>query len=582
MPENNRLVPTPDAADLPSSTILIDGEVISATYRIVAISVSHEAHKVPEAKLVLLDGDVSTETFDASNADNFLPGKEIEIKAGYHGSEDTIFKGIIVKHGIKILQGQSSVLHITAKHKIFKTTLVRNAATFSEVKDSEVIEKLISENKEVDTTEIKHDFLMQPCCSDWDFINMRAEANGLFVLPKHDIISIVHPDLGKEPALTLYYGSSIIEFEADMDARNCFNEVKVSGWDIADQALIDGSTTNSWNSQGPGNFSSNDAAAAMKNETCEFFAQGISDSGELQTLAKSSMLRRHLSKTIGRVKCIGFAAIWPGDMLKLNGVGNRFNGNVFVSGVKHSIREGRWDTDIQFGLKIKSYAEKYNDIINKPANGHAPGIEGLQTGIVKQLASDPQNEYRVLVNMPTQGGNTDSIWARVCTLDAGKDRGSFFLPEVGDEVIIGFVGNDPLKPVMLGCVYSSNKPPSIEPTDENNVKGFYSREKMKWLFNDEKKEIRFETENGNIITISEDKKGISLQDENGNKIIMDNNGIEINSSGDIIIKAAKDIKGDGTNIELNATAAIKASGSAGAELSSSGNTEVKGSMVMIN
>ena len=98
MPDS-RLVPTPAAPDLPTRTILVNGSVLAATYRIASIRVSHAAHKVPEAEIVLLDGDVSEQTFTASDAADLIPGVEIEIKAGYHGEEETIFKGMIIKQG---------------------------------------------------------------------------------------------------------------------------------------------------------------------------------------------------------------------------------------------------------------------------------------------------------------------------------------------------------------------------------------------------------------------------------------------------------------------------------------------------
>src|SRR5207253_8610533 len=126
--------------------------------------------------IVLLDGDASAATFEVSSGADFIPGVEIEIKAGYHGQEETIFKGMIVKHSIRVLQQQSSMLNIVAKHDIFKTTLNRKNNSFKDKKDSEVIEELITGDKEVDATTVTHKHLLQPFCTDWDFINLRAEA----------------------------------------------------------------------------------------------------------------------------------------------------------------------------------------------------------------------------------------------------------------------------------------------------------------------------------------------------------------------------------------------------------------------
>jgi Rhs element Vgr protein len=582
MPDNNRVVPTPAPSDLPTKTILVNGNALAATYRVLSLKVSHIAHKIPEAQIVLLDGDVSTETFAASNSADLMPGVEIEIKAGYHGQEETIFKGMIVKQGIKILQNQSSVLTIVAKHKIFKTTLNRKTTSFKDKKDSEIIEALITESKDVDATTVQHDHVLQSFCTDWDFINLRAEANGMFVLPKYDTILVKNPVLDGTAVLSLYYGSSMLEFEAEMDARNCYSEIKVSGWSASDQQIIESSASNQWNGKEPGNFTSNDAADAMGNSSLDTYWQGDTVTDNLDTIAKATMIRHHLSKTQGRVQCIGFATIWPGDLVELNGVGDRYNGNAYVTGVQHSIREGRWDTDIQFGWKNKNYASQYSDITAQPALGYMPGINGLQIGVVKKLESDPLSEFRVLIELPTQGGTDEAVWARIATLDAGNDRGSFYRPEIGDEVIVGFIDNDPLHAVILGCVHSSKNAAPVTPADANNVKGFYSREKMKWQFDDDKKEIVFDTPAGNKILISEDQKGITLQDQNGNKIVMNDSGIEITSIKDFKIEASGDVSVEGTNAEIKANAQYKASGGSGAELSSSAVTNVKGSMVNIN
>ena len=582
MADDSKIVPTPAAADLPTKTILVNGTAIAATYQVMSVQVNHTAHKIPEAEIILLDGDASTETFEVSNGTDFMPGVELEIKAGYHGQEETIFKGMIVKQGIRVLQGQSSVLNIVAKHDMFKTTLNRNNITFKDKKDSEVIEGLITGTKEVDATTTQHKHLVQPYCTDWDFINLRAEANGMFVLPRYDKIMVKAPVLDGDAVLSLYYGSSILEFEAEMDARNCYSEIKVSGWSAADQALIDATASNQWNGKEPGNFTSNDAADAVGNSSLNVFWHGDTITDNLDIVAKAVMVRHHVSKICGRAQCIGFATIWPGDIVELNGVGDRFNGKAYVTGVQHRIREGRWDTDIQFGLKNRSYAAQYSDVAEKPALGYLPGISGLQVGIVTKLEEDPLSEFRVLIKLPTRGGTDEAIWARIATLDAGKERGSFFRPEIGDEVIVGFVDDNPLHAVILGCLHSSKNTAPITPADTNHIKGIYSREKMKWQMDDEKKEILFETPAGNKILISEDQKGITLEDQNGNKIVMNDSGIEITSSKDFKVKASGDIKLEGTNAEIAANAQYKASGSAGAEMSSSAVTNVKGSMVNIN
>jgi uncharacterized protein involved in type VI secretion and phage assembly len=221
-------------------------------------------------------------------------------------------------------------------------------------------------------------------------------------------------------------------------------------------------------------------------------------------------------------------------------------------------------------------------IIDKPANGLLPAVNGLQVGIVTKLEGDPDGEYRVQVRIPMIGASEEGVWARVATLDAGNTRGSFFRPEIGDEVILGFLNDEPRNPVVLGMLNSSAKPVPVEPSDDNHVKGIYTRSGMKIVFDDDKQTITAETVNGNKIILSDDEGMINMEDENGNKITLNADGITIESAGDIILKASGDVNTEGTNLSSKASANFKAEGSGGAELSTSASAVIKGSMVQIN
>jgi len=225
------------------------------------------------------------------------------------------------------------------------------------------------------------------------------------------------------------------------------------------------------------------------------------------------------------------------------------------------------------------FSETYN-LRPMPASGLLPSVTGLQIGIVTVLQGDPDGEDRIKVRLPMIRTSDDGIWARISTLDAGNERGTFFRPEIGDEVIVGFLNDDPRHPVVLGMVHSSAKPAPEPPKDTNHQKGYVSREKMKFNFDDEKKIITLETPAGNKMVLSEDAKGISFVDQNGNKITMDDSGIAIESIKDVIIKATGDVKIDGMNITVKASVAFKAEGTATAELSGA-NTTVKGSAAAI-
>lgn len=237
--------------------------------------------------------------------------------------------------------------------------------------------------------------------------------------------------------------------------------------------------------------------------------------------------------------------------------------------------------DAQFGLDPVWFSETY-DINEAPAAGLTPAVKGLQYGVVSQLQDDPLGEYRIMVKLPIVNSDEQGIWCRLATLDAGENRGSFFLPEIGDEVLVGFINEDPNNAVIVGMLNSSAKPAPLKAEDANNIKGFVTRSELKFLFDDDKKSVTIETPAGKKVIIDEDAGEITLQDENSNSLKMNKDGISIESGKDLTLKATGDVKIDGVNIEITGQAEVKASGNAGTELSSSATTTIKGSIVQIN
>jgi Rhs element Vgr protein len=304
----------------------------------------------------------------------------------------------------------------------------------------------------------------------------------------------------------------------------------------------------------------------------------------LQAWSNAHLLKSKLSKIRGRIKFLGFADVKPGHLVELQGVGDRFNGTAFVSTVRHSIGGGNWFTDIQVGLSPKWFVAE-NEISAQPASGLIAAISGLQIGIVTQLENDPDGEHRIQVRVPVIDAGADGIWARVSCLDAGNERCSYFRPEVNDEVIVGFLNDDPRDAIVLGMLNSSAKPLPTDvfpEKDDNHIKGFVTRSKIKLTFDDDKKIITLQTPGENKIVLDDDDGSILLQDQSGNKIKMDNAGITIESASDLILKATKNVTIQGKKIEATADVEFAAKGNTTASLKSSGQTEIKGGIVAIN
>src|SRR5262249_45228899 len=150
--------------------------------------------------------------------------------------------------------------------------------------------------------------------------------------------------------------------------------------------------------------------------------------------------------------------------------------------------------------------------------GMLPAINGLQIGIVTQLENDPDGEDRIQVRLPMITTDDQGVWSRVASLDAGNNRGFFFRPEIDDEVIVGFLNDDPRDPIILGMLNSSAKPAPLQAANDNNIKAYVSRSALKMTYDDDKKSIKLETPGGRSIFMDDDSKVIQLEDGNGNKI----------------------------------------------------------------
>jgi Rhs element Vgr protein len=581
---NERTIPSDKPKSVVTHTIISAGNEVSKQYHLLSVIVNKEVNRIPTATLVYTDGEPSKQSFELSGKAEFEPGKEIDIKVGYSSDEKTIFKGIVIKHSIRVRK-KNSLLIIECKDKAVKMTGACKNKYSLDTKDSDVIEELIDNyglDKDVTATAVTHKQIVQYSCTDWDFMLCRCDVNGLLCIANDGKLTVAPPEFSSDAALTIQYGATVHDLDAEIDARLQYKSVKGSVWNYTDQELVKDTEADDPGVPEAGNLTGDTLADVMGETEYRLFNSAKIEEPELQAWVNAAMLKNRLAKIRGKVTTDGTADVLPGQLIQLNGVGERFEGKLFVTGIRHEITEGNWLTTFQFGINPEWFAQTYN--IQQPLSGAMfPAIQGLHIGIVTQLESDPDGEDRILVKIPVINNDEDGIWCRIATLDAGDKRGTFFRPEIGDEVIIGFINNDPRHAVVLGMLNSSAKPAPLTAADDNHEKGYVSRSEMKMIFNDDKKSFLLETPAGNKFLITEDETKIHLEDQNGNKIVMNEDGITIESIKDIIFKAAKDMKADAdSNIEIKATKNFKAEGSAGAKLSSGGTTDVKGSMVNIN
>ncbi|MCM8882046.1 MAG: phage baseplate assembly protein V [Candidatus Thiodiazotropha sp.] len=180
---------------------------------------------------------------------------------------------------------------------------------------------------------------------------------------------------------------------------------------------------------------------------------------------------------------------------------------------------------------------------------------GVYPGVVTDLL-DPDDQGRVKVRLPWVGEDDSmqaTAWARLATLMAGADRGSWFIPEVDDEVLLSFLAGDPRHPVVLGALWNGvdTPPESMDGGGENNIRSITSRSGHKLEFDD--------TSGGEKITlVTQGGHELVLDDASGGTITVNHSGgaqIVIESSGTISVTALNQINIDAP-AGLNVTAAM--------------------------
>lgn len=580
--------------------VFCNGKVLPTGYSLISADIIFHLNSIPKATIVLADGDMPTASFPISDQDLLIPGAEIKIMAGFNLKPKELFKGIIVKHGVCIDQNGNSYLNLECKDKSIAMTCARKNAHFVDKSDKEIITKLINNyglKSEININGPKHKELTQYYCSDWDFILLRAEANSCFVSVYDEKIRIEEIRPLDSAKICLTWGKDIISFKADLNAMTQVSNIQARAWDWSKLDMVSTDAPQKTFIK-QGDIDGGRMAEVLKIKDSVLQSGTTLSADELKIWAKAEQSKRELSKIKGYATCIGTNDFELGSVVELNGVGKHFCGNALISGIRHRLKAGTFKTEVSFGMDNEWFVEKYKTT-SPLASGLNSGINGLLPGIVLKLDGDPEKQNRIQVKIPLMKNETEGVWARLNSPYASKDFGSFFIPEVGDEVILGFFNADPSSPVILGSLYSSGRNPPKQIESENNIKTLVTRSKIIVEFDEKKKAFSLKTPDERNVILSDEDKLVSISDKNGNKIEFTDNGISITSPKDISISSKAGVKIDAVkdiaiasksgninveslNIELKAKAGFTAKGNASAEVSSSGKTTLKGTMVMIN
>jgi len=184
------------------------------------------------------------------------------------------------------------------------------------------------------------------------------------------------------------------------------------------------------------------------------------------------------------------------------------------------------------------------DLILEPQSALRNRWYGIYPALVSDI-KDPDGTGRVKVTLPWSPDTASDkyeAWARMATMMGGNNRGSWFIPDVNDEVLVAFEAGDPRRPYVLGGLWNGNDSPpeSMDGGGQNNKKVLRSRDGVKMTMDDTqgKESFILETPGGQRITLQDGPGSVEIVDSNGNSVKLQTSGITVNASAKVTVTAS--------------------------------------------
>ena len=174
------------------------------------------------------------------------------------------------------------------------------------------------------------------------------------------------------------------------------------------------------------------------------------------------------------------------------------------------------------------------------------GPGGLFYGVYPALVidlQDPDSQGRVKVRLPwspDSGSASYEVWARLAVLMAGNNRGTWFIPDVNDEVLVCFEAGNPRRPYVVGALWNGSDAPPESMDADNNLKTILSRQGIRMTMDDTigAVKLRLETPGGHSIVLDDGQLSITVEDMSGNSMTMQPSGITITAAAQVKVNAA--------------------------------------------
>jgi uncharacterized protein involved in type VI secretion and phage assembly len=181
-------------------------------------------------------------------------------------------------------------------------------------------------------------------------------------------------------------------------------------------------------------------------------------------------------------------------------------------------------------------------------DGQVARPAGRWFGVFPALVSDvrdPDGQGRVQVTLPWSpdgSGKRYEAWARLSTLMAGGKRGTWFVPDTGDEVLVAFQAGDPRWPFVIGGLWNGKDAPpeSMDGNGDNDLKVIRSRNGVRVALDDKdgQESLTIETPGGQKVLLKDNPASIEIVDNSGNSVKLESSGITVTTSGTATVKAS--------------------------------------------
>ncbi len=457
--------------------------------------------------------------------------------------------------------------------------------------------------------------------SDWVLLHELASDAGAEVVVSDGALSFRKPTpASKAPsgsdaranALVLERGVNLLSFRAGITAADQVAQVEVRGWDVQGMKAVVGRSPAHTTSAEPTGVDPSTFARKFKAPNWVESRSTLTQESACTSTARA--IADRIAGSHAEIEGIarGNPKLMAGAAVTLSKVGKPFDGHYVLTSTRHEFSGDRGYIT-RFTVSNASERSVYGLATGAgggPSSGSARmPVGGVISAVVSDV-KDPEGLGRVRVTFPVMSDDYVSWWARTLQLGAGANRGSLVLPEVGDEVLVAFGLSDFDEPYVLGGLYNGKMAPQVAwkghidgTSGAITRRAFVSRsgmlvemietpseEKLTISTNDGKQRITLVQKSAAAIEIISEgpvtvtaQKDVSVTAKTGNVTVEA-------SSGNVTVQSPTGtlaLKGMTIDIEAQTALTIKGlnvtvSGSAMTELSSSGITTVKGSLVNIN